>query len=255
MEKRIFSYDIFRGILTIWMIIFHLFLNLTNFEINTFFYYWIPVGFMIFFWAVIGQFLSKKPKKILFLSLKLLLIFLLLNSKNIFDNFNSNIFQNLLIWNQEIFSFEILFAMWFSLFLIPFFSFLNKIFWKFFAIFPLFFILILDFTSFYSYNLLFIFYWLFWFLAWKNFNLDNFSKKILEKKNSKYLLILWFFISTFSVIFFELRFLVILQVLFLYFLANFIFWENKILIFLWKNSLFIYIFHIFLIKWIAFFLK
>jgi len=254
MKERLYSYDVFRWILTIWMIIFHLFLNLSSFNIGIFYYYWIPVGFMVFFWLIVGQFLSKKSKKIIFLSLKLLWIFFLLNSKNIFDNLNSEIFTNLIIWNQEIFSFEILFAMWISLFLIPVFNFLqwkiNK-FWKYLFILPFLWILILDFTNFYSYNLLFILYWFLWYLIWANLNLDNFYKKINKMNYSRHISIVLLFLSIFISFLLELRIFVIIEVFLLYFLTSSYLWSNKILSFLWKNSLFIYIFHIFLIKWIS----
>ena len=246
-KKRLTSFDIFRGVLVLGMIVFHVIYNLSIFQPSVFMLYWIPVGFMMFFGIVIGQFLMKKRKKLLLLAAKLAGIFFLFNSLR----FSQVSLQDVLLGNQQIFSFEILWAMALTLVVIAAFS--KSLELRIVRLLILFAsiagLVFLDFYDWYSYNAIFILFGIFSVCLGSIVSLDDIQKSIT--KNQNIILIFIAGLLSFLAYYLELRFLVVLQVFALYFLTIFLFQDNEKLEFLGKNSLFIYVFHIVLIQLIG----
>jgi|GEM_PF-2096613 len=253
-EERITSYDVFRGILLIGMIVFHLLVNLTNITFDQNYFYWVPLGFMLFLGIIIGKFLAGRNKKIITIGIKLAAIFIILNIPN-FISKNFTLTQ-LIIGDQKIFSFEILLPMS----ILTFISIgLNK-FIKTYktalitGIALLSIITYLYLINIYSYNLSFIIYGIVGYFIGKNLDLDSISKNLYNRiflKVSIIALIPFFIINHTGII----EILVITQVLAFYFITAKIFNKNKLLTVLGKHSLFLYVFHIVIIKIVSIFYK
>ena len=255
MEKeRITSYDAFRGLLLIGMVTFHLTVNLSNIEFNQNYFYWVPLGFMLFLGVILGKFMDGKNKKVITLGIKLAVIFLILNIPNfISKNYTPT---QLIIGDQKIFSFEILLPMGIATFasiglnkfvknhksaLIVSLALLSTLTY-------------LHIINIYSYNLSFLIYGIIGYLIGKNLDLDSISKKISSKT---FLVVIFVLLIPFFVINRAgiIEILLILQVLALYFLTAKIFNKNKYLIILGKQSLSLYILHIVIIKIVSSFYK
>ena len=262
-KQRIQSYDVYRGLLLAGMVIFHIIVNLTSLQFDQRFFYWIPMGFVIFLGVILGRFLQNKTNKKLVLALKILACFLILNIPNYFKSgFN---FFELIKGNQIIFSFEILLPMALIIFLsIPFDRIIKSseneapgkpsqtgviaAFTTFIAI------AALNLSGFYSYNLAFLLYGLVgYFLALK---LDLHTLAA-DQKNKQSLLALLICVIPFIILaaggFFD--FLFIPQIFAVYYLIVRFLPREKILSFLGRNSFYIYIGHIFIIKAVTLLIK
>jgi len=242
MQKvRILSYDIFRGILLIGMVVFHIIVNLTSLNFNQELFYWVPLGFVLLLGVILAKFMENKSLGKIKLAIKLLAIFLIGNIPNfLHKDINLNDF---IIGNSEIFSFEILIPMILVILITLFFTNFrkNKLFLS-----ILFFLLIfINYPGVHSYNLLFTIYGLIGYFIGSAFNLNPHPGK-------KRLLIPVFVFSVipFLIIqYFQLfDFLILIQVLSMYFLFNFLFENNQILAILGQYSLFLYVTHIVLLK-------
>lgn len=252
--ERITSYDVFRGLLLVGMVIFHLIVNLSDIKFDQNYFYWVPLGFMLFLGVILGKFLDGKTKKTITLGIKLAAIFLILNIPNfISENFT---ISQLIIGNQKIFSFEILFPMSIAIFAsIGLNKFVKNYKTALIILLVLFSILTyLYLTNIYSYNLSFLIYGIIGYLIGKNLDMDNLSRKISKSAFPVVILasIIPFFTISYTGI---IEILIILQVIALYFLSTKIFNKNNFLIVLGKHSLFLYVFHIILIKIISHFYK
>jgi len=91
------------------MILFHALANYSTISFNMETFYWVAAGFIFFLGIVLSEFLKPHPSKILKIANKLLFIFLIFNATN-FLNPNFQL-KDLILGNQELFSFEILFPM------------------------------------------------------------------------------------------------------------------------------------------------
>ncbi|MFA4891006.1 MAG: heparan-alpha-glucosaminide N-acetyltransferase domain-containing protein [Candidatus Gracilibacteria bacterium] len=252
--ERITSYDVFRGLLLVGMVIFHLIVNLSNLEFDQNYFYWVPLGFMLFLGVILGKFLGGKSKKIVILGIKLAAIFLILNIPNFISKDYTP--AQLIIGDQRIISFEILLPMSIMTFISIG---LNKIVknYKTALITSLALLSALTYLyliNIYSYNLSFLIYGIIGYLIGKNLDLDNISKKI---SNKTFIVVILAALIPFLVIGHAgiVEILIILQVLALYFLTAKIFDKNKFLTVLGKHSLFLYIFHVVLIKTASYFYK
>lgn len=253
-KERITSYDSFRGVLLVGMIIFHLTVNLSSLVFNQNYFYWVPLGFMFFLGVVLGQFLSDRPKKVIMLGIKLALIFSILNIPNfIYKNYTISQF---LIGDQKTFSFEILLPMSVTIFssiLVNKYVKTTKTALITSAILALI-LTYLYAINFYSYNLSFLIYGIIGVMLGKNINLDNLSKKIQKITILPVVLVSVapFFILNLTGI---LEILIILQVMAIYLIAGKILAKSNFLILLGKHSLLLYVSHIIIIKIISDFYK
>ncbi|MCK9186264.1 hypothetical protein M0P48_02385 [Candidatus Gracilibacteria bacterium] len=253
-RERITSYDAFRGLLLVGMVIFHIVVNFSNIAFDQNFFYWVPLGFMLFLGVIIGKFLDGKTKKIIILALKLLGIFLILNIPNfILKNYTP---AQLMIGNNQIFSFEILLPM-------SVLSFLSLGLNKFVKtrktalILSIILLAILTYLytiNIYSYNLSFIIYGIIGYFLGKNLDIDDISKKI---SNKIFPIIIFMSLAPFFIINYTgiLEILIISQVLAMYFIIAKIFSKNNFLIILGTHSLSLYVLHIVIIKIISLFYK
>lgn len=249
-EKRITSYDAFRGLLLIGMVIFHVLVNLTQLEFNQNYFYIVPLGFILFLGIILGRFLAGKNKKTISLGIKLAMIFLILNIPNFTSkNFTATQF---ILGDQKIFSFEILLPMSMvtlsSLGLNKFIKKRNAAIFTSLAL-----LLILTYLysiNIYFYNLSFLIYGIVGYFIGRNTDLDKLSKKLSWKA---FTIIIISSLAPFFAInhFGNVEVLVIFQTLALYLLTAKIFSKNNLLIILGKHSLFLYILHIVLIKIIS----
>lgn len=108
-KERVMSYDVFRGILLIGMVVFHVLVNLTPLQFNQKLFYWVPLGFVLFLGVILARFLRNKNNKKIKLALKLMAIFLIFNLPVLMSqNFS---LSDLVQGDQKIFSFEILLPM------------------------------------------------------------------------------------------------------------------------------------------------
>ncbi|KKP40211.1 MAG: hypothetical protein UR28_C0002G0069 [Candidatus Peregrinibacteria bacterium GW2011_GWF2_33_10] len=258
------------------MILYHVFLNLYKGSVNLALFYWVSVGFMLFLGIILGQFLIKNPRKILFLGLKLLLIFLVLNFR-LFLNFGSvEILRALIIGDQAKLSFEILLPMTLLMLMVGGFilchpcknrdlkaghkdscwSLPHTSIWgrndnccvsKFLFLLPYCILFLFDFSGLYIYNLYFILFGLNGLFFALNFNLDEIKKRFFNL--SFFIFNFSFLILSFGVCYFiePFRSLVVLQVLSLYFFLSYFIRQNLFIVKIGQNSLFIYVFHIFVI--------
>jgi peptidoglycan/LPS O-acetylase OafA/YrhL len=81
---RVHSYDLYRGLLLASMVVYHVLLNLTPLHLNVSYFYWIPMGFVLFLGVVLARFLQNQTHKKLLLALKVLGAFAVLNIPNYF---------------------------------------------------------------------------------------------------------------------------------------------------------------------------
>ena len=82
---RVQSYDIYRGLLLAAMILYHVIANLTPLHRDLRFSYWIPMGFVLFLGVILARFLENRTRKKLWLALKVLAAFFLLNIPKYLD--------------------------------------------------------------------------------------------------------------------------------------------------------------------------
>jgi hypothetical protein len=82
---RIQSYDIYRGLLLTAMILYHIVANFTSLNRDPRFSYWIPMGFVLFLGVILARFLQNRARKKLWLALKVLAAFFLLNIPKYLD--------------------------------------------------------------------------------------------------------------------------------------------------------------------------
>jgi hypothetical protein len=277
-KKRIYSYDVFRGVLVVGMIVYHILTNLTTLDINHTYFRWVSVGFILFLGIILGQFLSQKTSKILNLNLKLLGLFLLGNFALILNLYSiyRSLPNDIIFGDQGLFTFEILLPMilvsaFFLLISHPKFPLLRgwlaegkagDVLFKrsfFFAILFSISILGLFWTEFlasdYYYNIIYFLYGLAGLSLGLVLNLDNFKNHFKFKTtNPFYWLNLFFLIFTFlvegEILGYSLDFLSVFQVMSFYLLFSNIpvLEKNQTLEWLGKQSLLIYIIHIILIK-------
>lgn len=248
-KVRVQSYDVFRGVLLVGMVVFHVIVNLTRLEFNQELFYWVPLGFVLFLGVVLGKFLVGRFGKKIKLSAKLLGIFLLGNVLNFWKNDIS--WRDFVLGSRDLFSFEILLPM---IVVIVLSLLLDKIrlnkalFWGALAGLCLT-LIIFQYFGIDSYNLLFGWYGLIGYFAGRSLDLD----RILN--NRSWRVLIWVFALLFAVIpFLVIQYwqlfdaLIVMQVVAMYFLFNFVFDRNRILVVLGKYSLVLYVGHIVLIK-------
>ncbi len=247
MKKRILSYDIFRGVLVIGMIIFHVLANLTSISFNQEIFYWVPAGFILFLGIILSQFLGNRGIKKLMIAAKLLAIFLVFN----IPNFLSKQFTviDFIAGSQEIFSFEILFPMAILILLSNLFD-IKKLPAKISLLILIASFLILNYLNVFYYNLIFLIYGLIGFFAAEKFSIH---KSIDYFKNSKILIALILTILctyvTYYVGLYDI--LITIQIFAIYYLTNIVFSNNKTLSIIGKHSLILYVGHIIIIKLIS----
>lgn len=249
---RIESYDLFRGILLVVMIVFHIIVNLTSIKFDQRLFYWVPAGFVVFLGVILARFLKNKTAKKNKLALKLSAIFLIFNIPNfLHKNFSAGDFIG---GNQQIFSFEILFPMVIVIFLSNLF---DKIKTKqsclLFFLFLSTWLLVLNYFNIFYYNLSFAIYGLIGYFAASIYDFNELLGKINKSSSTKLSAILIFLaisIAPFFIIhFFNLYdILTLAQIFSMYFAFNIIIKNNKPLTLLGKHSLFLYIGHIIVIK-------
>jgi len=249
-KERITSYDVFRGLLLVGMVVFHLAVNLSDIKFDQNYFYLVPLGFMLFLGVILGRFLGGRSKKVMILGAKLAVIFIVFNIPNfISKNYTPAQF---VIGDQGIFSFEILLPMSAMAFASIGLSRLAK--GRLAAV-----VLVLALLSVltylyvidvYSYNLSFLIYGAVGYLIGKNLDLDGIARMM---SGWAFLVVILASLAPFLAIgrFGIVEILVVLQVLALYFLAARVFGENKFLILLGKNSLVLYVLHIVLIRIVA----
>jgi len=246
-NERIVSYDIFRGVLLIGMMVFHVLVNLTPIKFNQELFYWIPMGFIMFLGVILGQFLVGKTRKKVFLGFKILIIFLIGNLGNFATGAS---FLYLLRGNQALFSFEILLPMSALIFLSIFLD--RALFkWKFFLLFLFLLLVLLQLADFYSYNLAFLVYGLIGYFLGAGLNLDSAVSNVSGRFRWVVLFLAiapFFLVKLFGLV----DFVVAIQVLALFALCAWIFKKSQTLYFLGKNSLVLYVAHIVIIRVILF---
>lgn len=231
----------------VWMVVFHLVVNLSSFDFDQRLFYWVPLGFMLFLGVILGQFLTERRGKILILSAKLLGIFFLLNILN-FASEDFTAWQ-LLIGDQKMFSFEILLPMGVLALMSAGLSKAGK--WPKMEILSggvlLGVISYLSWIDVYSYNFFFLVYGLVGYLLGKNFNLDGVAKRVKKPLLALLSVVVAIaFLITGKMGIMDI--LVIGQVLALYVIVAKVLGKNGILNWIGKNSLWIYVGHIVLIK-------
>lgn len=240
-KTRIFSYDVFRGVLLVGMVVFHVVVNLTPLQFNQELFYWVPLGFVLFLGVVLGRFLRGRTAKKFGLAVKLLAVFLVGNVLN----FRSKEigFYDFLIGDPQIFSFEILAPMTAVILMSIA---LDKI-GKGWALGLLLFLAlpVLQYFEIHSYNLAFGIYGLIGYFIGRSFDLDGWTEKKIWMVPACVLAVGVFGVIRFFGLF---DFLVVLQVLGLYFLSAFALGNNRILSILGRHSLLLYVAHIVLIK-------
>jgi len=269
--KRITSYDVFRGLLLVCMVFFHLLVNLSDVKFDQNYFYFVPLGFMLFLGVILGQFLKGSSRKVLVLGAKLAAIFFVFNVPKFVSLFSGegSLAQldlvKLAVGDQKIFSFEILLPMS----LVAFASIgiwrvgrvvrgrvasgcgagiISSVVATVVATVALISLLTyMYFVNVYSYNLSFFIYGLIGYFIGENLDLDGIARRM---SGWKLIVVFVAIVAPFFVIgrFGIVEVLVILQVLALYFLVTKAFDKNKFLIFLGKNSLALYIAHIVVIK-------
>lgn len=109
--KRVVSYDLFRGVLVIAMIFYHVFVNLYNNNLNHYLSLArVSIGFVRITGIITGEFLLNKQKKQWSIIGKLLMFYLTINIAIwLYQNHTrQTIGSTLLLWSQEKTSFEIL---------------------------------------------------------------------------------------------------------------------------------------------------
>ena len=82
---RVLSYDIYRGLLLTAMVFYHIIANFTSFNRDPRFSYWIPMGFVLFLGVILARFLQNRTRKKLWLAMKVLAAFFLLNIPKYLD--------------------------------------------------------------------------------------------------------------------------------------------------------------------------
>ncbi|MFA5829888.1 MAG: hypothetical protein WC843_05360 [Candidatus Gracilibacteria bacterium] len=247
-KQRIQSYDIYRGLLLTGMVIFHIITNLTSLQFDQRFFYWIPMGFVIFLGVILARFLQNKTHKKLILALKILACFLIFNIPNYLKS-DFNLFE-LIKGNQVIFSFEILLPMSLLILIsIPMDKLIKNSIYS--GLISLIAIIILNLSGFYSYNLAFLLYGLVGYFLSLNWDLHSTATNLKNRQSIFALLtcIIPFIILAFGNFY---DFIFIPQVFAVYFLIARVLPKNQMLSFLGRNSFYIYIGHIFVIKAISY---
>lgn len=246
-EERITSYDVFRGLLLIGMVVFHLVVNLSDIKFDQNYFYLVPLGFMLFLGVILGRFLGGRSKKVMVLGAKLAVIFIVFNIPNFISKDYTP--AQLVIGDQGIFSFEILLPMSIMAFVsIGLDRFVKGRVTAVILSGALLFILTyLHVVGVYSYNLSFLIYGVVGYLIGGNLDLDGIARRMSGWAFLGVIgasLVPFLAIGRFGIV----EILVILQVLALYFLTAEVFGKNKFLILLGKNSLALYVLHIVLIR-------
>lgn len=240
-NTRIASYDIFRGVLLLGMVIFHILVNFTNVQFNQKLFYWVPLGFILFLGIILHNFLKNKTLKKFKLSIKLLIIFIVGNIPNFLDKNIS--FLNFILGDSSLFSFEILMPIVLVILISPL---LDKIkYGKFFLCISFITLIVLNYLNIDFYNINFFIYGVAGYFIASIFNLDNLLKNKLYVPVSIVFSVGGFLVTQYCQFF---DFVIILQVLGMYFLTNYLLKNNSILFKLGKHSLFLYVAHIVLIK-------
>jgi len=254
-SERITSYDAFRGVLLVAMVVFHLVVNLTGLKFDQNYFYWVPAGFTLFLGVILGRFLVGKTRKTAILGAKLLGIFLVLNVPNFIGK--DYTLMQLTLGDQKVFSFEILLPMSIA-------TFVSIFLWKLVPprwaggvrahraeiIFGAMLILLLTYLhaiGFYSYNLSFLIYGIIGCLIGKSLDLDAISGKMSAWAFLVVILVAataFFVVGKVGII----ESAILLQVLVLYLLTAKIFGKNRILTVLGRQSLILYVLHIVAIK-------
>ncbi|MBI2634888.1 hypothetical protein HYW82_04450 [Candidatus Peregrinibacteria bacterium] len=241
---RILSYDVFRGILLIGMVVFHVLVNLTSFRFNQELFYWVPLGFVLFLGVILARFLTDKFLKKIKLAAKLLIIFLAFNIPNFLHN--DIHFSDFIIGSSRLFSFEILMPMVLVIMLSLLLDKIKKSGLMLCFLFPA--LIALNYSGIDSYNLLFTIYGLIGYFVGKNFDLNGYAKNKLSFAAA----ILFSAVPFFIIQYFQLfDFIVVAQVLAMYFLCKFLLGNNHLMAELGRYSLFLYVAHIVLIKGFA----
>ncbi len=248
-QQRIESYDVYRGLLLTAMVVFHVLVNLTSISFDQHFFYWVPMGFVIFLGVIAARFLRNRTKKKLILALKILICFLVFNIPNYFiANFSPS---SLIIGDQSVLSFEILMPMALVLLLsIPLDYAVNRFAGKAIGIglaAILSAIAIMNVYGFYSYNLAFLLYGLVGYSVAAGKDLHQAAQKLNPMLSALSLLICFIpFLMLLFGIFYD--FLFIPTVFAAYFLMARHVPRNSYLAWLGYHSFFIYVAHIFVIK-------
>ncbi|MFA5855127.1 MAG: hypothetical protein WC846_02470 [Candidatus Gracilibacteria bacterium] len=245
--ERITSYDAFRGVLLVAMVVFHVIVNLTNLKFDQNYFYWVPAGFMLFLGVILGRFLRGKDRKTVMLGVKLMGIFLVLNIPNFIEK--DYTLMQLILGDQKVFSFEILLPMSIA-------TFVSILLWKSvkgrgaeiaLGLVLVFLLTYLHAVGFYSYNLWFLIYGIIGCLIGGSLDLDALSEKM--SAGAFLVVVLMAIVPVFVVGSWGItESIIILQVLALYFLTAKMFGKNRVLIVLGRQSLALYVLHIVLIK-------
>lgn len=223
------------------MVIFHLLVNLTSWQFNQELFYWVPMGFMWGVGVILVRFLRGRGKKKLWMAAKLLGIFLVFNIPNFWQNGLD--FSRLIVGSAQLFSFEILLPMAAVIVASLGLDKLNhgKIYLGIFLAF----LITADALGVESYNLLFSLYGVLGYFMGKEFDLNSWTEK-------RALLIpaIMGAIGVFLIVqsWGLMESLVMGQVVALFLLSNFCFNNNRILVWLGKHSLMLYVAHIVVIK-------
>jgi uncharacterized membrane protein len=241
---RVQSYDIYRGLLLTAMVVYHVVANLTPLRFDLRYSYWIPMGFVLFLGVVLARFLRNKTRKKLWLAVKVLAAFFLLNIPKYLDaDFT---LARLARGDLYYFSFEVLLPMGLLVLASVFLDRTRRVAYALTAV-TFASIVYLNLTGFDSYNLSFLLYGLVgYFLALR---LDLHALAITQRG--------WYAVPLVLVsalpfallgLGYFLDYLFVLQVIACYFLVTRLIPRSRVLGFVGRHSFVIYIAHIIAIK-------
>ena len=242
--KRVQSYDIYRGLLLTAMVLYHFVANLTPWHRDLRFSYWIPMGFVLFLGVILARFLENKTRKKLWLAVKVLAAFFILNIPKYLDP--EFTFTALARGDLYFFSFEVLMPMGLLVLLtIP----LDRA--KRFAI-PLAIltyagIVAMSVTGFESYNLSLVLYGLVGYFLAQRVDLDRAAVSMRSWLVVPLLMVsaLPFILLGFG---YYLDYLFVIQVIACYFIVTRLIPRNRPFSFVGRHSFVIYVGHIILIR-------
>jgi len=219
--------------------------NLTDNIFDQRLFYWVPLGFVLFLGVVLGKFLQGKCKKKLILAAKLLGLFTIFNIPNIMNK--SPEVLDFIQGNQEVLSFEILVPMILVILLSILFDKVSQI-GKYLGVIAFIALIVLTHLGIYFYNLNFTLYGLIGYFLSTSLDLDKVAQKAdnIWGTLASVAISLAPFYLVMKVDLFD--YVVLLQVLAMYFLFNIAFKDTKSLAMLGKHSLFLYVAHILVIK-------
>ena len=244
---RVQSYDIYRGLLLTAMVLYHFVANLTPWHRDLRFSYWIPMGFVLFLGVILARFLEKRTRKKLWLALKVLGAFFILNIPKYLDP--EFTFIALVRGELYFFSFEVLMPMGLLVLLtIP----LDRMkrFAVLLAVLAYAGIVAMSVADFESYNLSLVLYGLVGYFLAQRWDLHRSAVAL-----PSWLLVPLVMVSALPFILlgleYYLDYLFVIQVVACYFIVTRLIPKNRPLSFVGRHSFAIYVAHIILIRGIA----